>query len=431
MCELERRDTPAWWSVTAPIPGEGTAGVTDATHTGQLTFAPDVTPTNGVAAVWADTVAHAAAKALVGTVTVTLLGQSVEHTFGPDSVGTAVADHKAFLAVASGSSVSLVFKDMAGQPGCDYDYNDRSWGGVSVAGSANPVVAVHEELWGPAGILGTEDSVSIRQTVTRFSETEYEWDEEFTNLSTSISNPLSLYNLGVGFFEAGVPDLADVTRAETPPGWATSQLDPTPNMNLPAMRWDGGPLMPGDSVTFKYFTPPRPVGHSSGYSGTPPHPDGGTGANGFWVLAPVKATADITIDGDLTVGATNPNIPGSKGVVTEFSPKNDTNEDNPGGLVVMNSNSNNAPRQQITIQKLKDAVGNPAVGGQVEVTWAGGRVELYDAATGGNKVPTGTVYNNVAGVLPKQLWVQGVEGGAGGARQRDDAGRENQGHAGR
>lgn len=45
--ELERRDTPAWWTVTAPTPPEGTLGDTAATHSGELTLNPDLVAWSG------------------------------------------------------------------------------------------------------------------------------------------------------------------------------------------------------------------------------------------------------------------------------------------------------------------------------------------------------------------------------------------------
>ena len=65
MTELERRDTPAWWSVAAPSPAEGTVGSTDASHAGDLTLNPDSPAVNGVVTVWAGAATEALTKALV------------------------------------------------------------------------------------------------------------------------------------------------------------------------------------------------------------------------------------------------------------------------------------------------------------------------------------------------------------------------------
>ena len=106
------------------------------------------------------------------------------------------------------------------------------------------------------------------------------------------------------------------------------------------------------------------------------------------VPRPGRAKVDITIDGDLTVGHDYA-ATGSKSVTTEFSPKNDTNEDTIGGLVVRNAktgngDNNNPKRQQITVRKLVDADGDPVVGGQVKLT-VPGQVTLFDKATGGKR----------------------------------------------
>lgn len=65
---------------------------------------------------------------------------TTDYVFGPGTVGSSPAEHKPFLAAASGGSVSVALEDMARQPGCEYDYNDRTWGGVTAATTANPVL---------------------------------------------------------------------------------------------------------------------------------------------------------------------------------------------------------------------------------------------------------------------------------------------------
>ncbi len=61
--------------------------------------------------------------------------------FGPDTVGAA-ADHKAFAVAVSGSMASVALEDLVGFAGVtpDYDYDDRTWGGVTVTPTGNPVV---------------------------------------------------------------------------------------------------------------------------------------------------------------------------------------------------------------------------------------------------------------------------------------------------
>ena len=395
--ELERRDTPAWWTVAAPVPPEGTVGVTDATHAGSLVSNPDYAPANGAATVWADTATLAVAKALTGTISVTLSGQTVEHAFGPATVGATAADHKAFLAVVSGTSVALAFEDMAGQPGCDYDYNDRSWSGVTVTGTSEPVIDTGNWTWANPD---TGESVTVQMTVTAAASDQYRWHYDVTNVGFSTIYP---QHRGVGKIFLYVADATKVTQIATSQSDWVSVLDAgigmvawrTPNTN------DGSVIPMGGSAWFEFQTPVAPVVPATGSScmasiWTEPEEAGilPVYAEGYGVAkGPGKATADITIDGDLTVGATNPKITGSNPVVTEFSPKNNTNEDSPGGLVVRNSDNNNAPRQQITIQKLKDGAGNPVQGGQLTLT-VPGQVTLFDAATGGNPVATGTVFDN-------------------------------------
>ncbi len=392
---------------------EGTAGTTDATHTGQLTFAPDITPTNGVATVWADTATAAAAKAFAGTITVTVAGQSTDYAFGPASVGANAADQKAFLAVATGSSVTLSFEDMAGQPGCDYDYNDRTWSGVTVATASDPIIArLDNQVWWAAqdpGAYATVTSV-VSETVVD-GKAAYKWWYEVTNTSVDWIDPDNNPNnypptgLAAVSIAGGTDQSTPLGFPENDLGWGNSQGSFGNGGYGDGAHWlspylgDNGDFLPVGGVGhFWYFTEPIPVITGVGEYFSPELAGGGGGPA---LIPGGLPRADIDI-----VGVLNAHL----GVPEQFG---ETTEHTIGGLVVTNSNDNNAPRQQITVQALTNAAGQLVVGGKVEVTWAGGRVELYDAAAGGNKVPSGTLYDNVASVLPKQLWVQGVEGGPG------------------
>ncbi len=124
LLELERRDTPAWWSITAPTPAEGNVGSTAATLTGTLGINPGHTPHNGTVMIFAPTATEAAIEALSGTISVEFDGETVEYFFGPDSVGD-VSDHKAFAVSVSGSDVVILLEDMADFPDVtpDWDYN--------------------------------------------------------------------------------------------------------------------------------------------------------------------------------------------------------------------------------------------------------------------------------------------------------------------
>ncbi len=126
--ELEARDVPAWWSVTAPDPAAGSIGSTDATHTGELTLNPGYDAVGGVVTVWADTAAQAVAEVLTGSIEVTLGDEVFEQVFGPDTVGTA-ADGKVFAVAITGAGGTIALEDMVGFPGAtpDMDYDDRSF----------------------------------------------------------------------------------------------------------------------------------------------------------------------------------------------------------------------------------------------------------------------------------------------------------------
>ena len=51
-----------------------------------------------------------------------------------------------FLVTVNGDAVSIAFEDRAGEDGCDYDYNDRDWGGGSANSTGDPVIIDNETL---------------------------------------------------------------------------------------------------------------------------------------------------------------------------------------------------------------------------------------------------------------------------------------------
>ena len=293
--ELERRDTPAWWSVAAPVPAEGTVGVTDATHAGSLVSNPDYAPANGAATVWADTAALAVAKALAGTIRVTLPGgQSFEHAFGPATVGSTAADHKAYLAVVTGTSVALAFEDMAGQPGCDYDYNDRSWSGVSVAGASDPVVAYpgpHSWAWlNP----DTADSATVGLEVTRPDDLTFRWTYTLANnnMPTLFASP------GINQFQVSPEDMSGVTRlTSSMADWEMLAAGTMVYWRVRCMT--AGPFLAvGGTATFGFDTPNTPITPATGGASVAGVDGGGT------------AAATMAADGDHPWAESSPSMAG-------------------------------------------------------------------------------------------------------------------------
>ena len=286
--ELERRDTPAWWAVSAPVPAEGTPGSTDATHTGTLTLNPDYAAVNGTVTVFADTAAHAAAKALVGTVTVTLLGESIDYAFGPDTVGTSAADHKAFVAVATGSAVEIGFEDMAGFAGSDWDYNDRTWSGVSVAGAPETVVArLDDQVWPCAQVSGESATVTSVVTVVEVdSKPAYKWWYEVNNGSVDWGSPQYAdvpQGLAGLIINDDVPDAPTMVDPGNDWGWSNNVgmfmgNDHAASWLAPDLGENGGHVYVGDTAHFWYFTEPRPVITGQGQYFSPSLAGGGVGA---------------------------------------------------------------------------------------------------------------------------------------------------------
>ena len=268
---LERRDTPAWWTVTAPLPADGTLGSTDATHIGQLSLNQAYAVVNDTVTVFADTAVQAATKALTGTITVTLSGQSVDYTFDPATVGTVVADHKPFLAVANGTAVDIEFEDMASFPGSssDWDYNDRTWSGVEVAttsGSGSGFVA-------PAGavLLQTQtvtmnwwypgQTATVTADVYDVNHIDYVWNYHLVNDNLDYAQSyvgIGMFNV---YFENGYSyeDGSDTRGLTTTSGWLGS-IDTF--LGMSGATWQGteGDQLPlGGEADYTFVTDPRPI----------------------------------------------------------------------------------------------------------------------------------------------------------------------------
>ncbi len=264
LIELERRDTPAWWSIAAPTPAQGTLGSTVATHTGELTFSPDYEVVNGLVNVFADTATAAVVKALVGSIGVTINGQTTDYAFGAATVGSTVADNKPYLTVITGNSVALSFEDMAGQPGCDYDYNDRTWNGVSVAGRDSPQIYAGEFIWtGPSG------SATVTVEVTAIDPDTYKWNYHLVNNSFVYYQGVEGESgYGIGEFTVQMADatvVEDSGSSLNVVGYTVSGGGTTDD----AITWKWGDddespgLMPGDGADFYFTTEALPVDEES------------------------------------------------------------------------------------------------------------------------------------------------------------------------
>ncbi len=261
---------------------------------------------------------------------------------------------------------------------------------VAVAATPDPVVFEGDFAW--TGSLG---DATVHERVTATSDAEYKWSFNLHNDSYIVGQDgfWGFASLYVGTDEAGVVTASggDYGAGEV---FSGSMLQAGPSVRYGDFGNEFTPgLVIGQSANFWYTTEPRPLVAAAGSVWEPGVSDCAAGE----LEGPsLDVKADIDIAGKIKVGVTE----------TVFT---EENEDTIGGLVVRKAD-NKAPRQQITIQPLRDAGGQPVVGGKVEVIWGGGKMDLYDAAAGGNKVPSGTLYDNVAGVLPKQLWVEGTAG---------------------
>ena len=198
LLELESRIVPSWWNITAPTPAEGSIGSTDAHHIGGLVFNSDYTPENGIVKVYADTATEAVAKALEGTLTVIYNDEIVDYPFGPDTIGTSPTDHKPFLVTDNSGTLTIDFEDLAGFANSDWDYNDRTWSGISSSSSKAPVL-----YEGTAIFTGPYGDVVVTATITAENDDTMRWNYHLYNSSYVYYNYEYNYTRGVGHFCSG------------------------------------------------------------------------------------------------------------------------------------------------------------------------------------------------------------------------------------
>jgi len=120
----EDRIVPAQFSVVL-FPGAGFNGDTAATISGSLSLDSSL-PSDGNGGVLVEATSQqvAISRAIVGTIMVTLAGQTYYYSMAPGSVGASPSEQRFFLYTGSGS---LQFEDMAGTGTSDWDYNDHYW----------------------------------------------------------------------------------------------------------------------------------------------------------------------------------------------------------------------------------------------------------------------------------------------------------------
>ena len=292
---------------------------------------------------------------------------------------------------------------MAGRPNCDYDYNDRSWGGMMAAEipSGTPVVVGSlQATWLNPDAQG--ESMTVTSTVTYDapgSLGQYRWQYHVTNNNVGID---AGKGAGVYNFSAPVSDQTYVTSVELSNPWASGF---TTGYGVPGqlLSWvhsgetDPDTLLPGESADFAFITNPKPVAKLTGES---------LGVGAAYAAIGLMLAPGLPPKADIDIGGTYTDMATSMPVAFD-----ETTEDTIGGLVVKQFDANDAPRKSVIINKLVDANNQPVIGGKVRLTIEGGKVSVWTAATGGVGVPSGRVYDNAN--LPVTLYVQGnTESGA-------------------
>ncbi len=264
LLELERRDVPAWWSVAVPTPAEGTLGSTAATLTGGLGINPGQIVHNGTVQVFAPTALDAVTEALSGTISVLFEGVTVDHEFGPNTVGE-VTDHEAFAVSVSGSDVVILMEDMADFPDVipDWDYNDHTWD-ATIGGASAPDIYDGQFTW-----TGSSGSGTVTVNVTAIDGDTYKWNYHVFNDSFEFVQ--GDHSFGMGHFTIGLPDL-DVVESSGNTVGAVMGLVDGGGTGGDEINWAWGGedengdtgMMPGDEGDFWYTTDALPVDESEG-----------------------------------------------------------------------------------------------------------------------------------------------------------------------
>jgi hypothetical protein len=260
VCELEGREVPAWFSVALPTPAGGTAGNTMATHSGELAFAPNVTPIDGKAYVFADTATDALTQAFVGTLSVTIGANTTDYPFDDANIGIDAADHKAFLITETNNEIAISFEDMAGLPDCDYDYNDRDWPTIDFDPEVGDVMFFKKTHVFGGGAFGA-DSGEVEVTVTSQADGKYLWKYVVSNDTYGEMTGYGGEDTGIGIFHLNLrcPDtelfnvsnsmgwefISDWLGEPGQPGWMSGEF--------------GDIIEMGETGEFSFETEPLPV----------------------------------------------------------------------------------------------------------------------------------------------------------------------------
>lgn len=262
---LECRVNPSKFTVSLLSALSGDEGDTGASHSGSLSQVG--TPTvDG-----ADTLA-AVRAALSGDIYVTLGGQTTTYTF--DSTAGDVGS--AFSVEVDGEQVRVGFEDMAGQPGCDYDYNDREWVMMVRQTGSETVVYTGSFPW----MAWTEETATVTVTVTQDKpgyEGLYHWKYLFENHSFNTSSPG--FDQGLGMFILRAPEPSQIANLENSMGWDgyVGLLTGDPEL----VHWQApefGPrILPGQSGWFSFTSPVCEIADSIGEMYDASYAYGGSG----------------------------------------------------------------------------------------------------------------------------------------------------------
>ncbi len=248
--QLEDRTTPAKFTISVLSPLSGDVGETAATFSGSLTKTSAVTVTA------ADATA-AVKAAFSGSIQATLGGTTLTHTF-TSSAGT---PGDPFRIDVDGEQVLISLEDQAGQPGCDWDYNDRVFALMVRQTGAATVLYSGTATW-----TGLGQTSLVTTTVTQDKvgyEGLYHWNYHVVNQTMTSGSA------GLSYFFPGQMDEGGVGNISNTLGWNATFTEPVDGKRGiawvdPGAYVAGPDLMPGQSGDFSFTTPPTGIDDAVG-----------------------------------------------------------------------------------------------------------------------------------------------------------------------
>ena len=161
-------------------------------------------------------------------------------------------------------------EDLVGFAGLTPDYDDRTWGGVTVTPTGDPVVDTGSWTWTAPK---TGETVGVAMRVTMPSPDEFFWKYDVTNNDLSQRYPQSpgMAHFGVG--GPGVDTAAAYDVATSVAGWTVWESGGSRWAGTPDIFGYGPAVARGDTASLTFRTRPCPVVPATGTAAMALWPD--------------------------------------------------------------------------------------------------------------------------------------------------------------